>query len=896
MIAFCLCNKNKLMKVQFQILLTVFLINSVSFVSIGQALPTVTLCLGEDATVCLGQPVVINDCGSVGGGPSGQAYTYSNIPYTPESFTSGTSVSLSDDGITGSIPIGFNFCFYGNTYSNFLIGSNNFITFSTGGSSTWVTTPIPNTGTVPKNAIMGPWQDINPGAGGSVRYQVYGTAPFRRLAVSWYNVPMFSCTGQTYSSQIIIYESTNVIETHILNKTICSTWNSGKAVHGLHNIDGTAAVVVTGRNDTQWSTSNEGLRFTPGNLGVEWANTLGQTFPYNGGVLNVSTVPPGTTGYFLRAVCGGSGTISDTTWLTRTSSSVSASSTADFCNAGIGTVTATPTQGTAPFTYNWPTLGQTTQTVNNVPSGSYTVVMTDNTGCPSSSTVTVSNSNASYSATGTLISCPNGTDGTATAVMTPAIGNITYLWDDPLGQTTQTATGLSSGTYSCTVTSDVGCSGTASVTINEIPEMTAILSNQVDVSCNSGNDGVLNWVISNGTAPYSFAWDNSNSITSEANDLVVGEHTVTVTDQNGCVAFFTATLNEPSSLQITSLSNNHMVCPENSTTLEVNGSGGSSPYIFSWYENGEFIGIGNSIEVDPELSNTQYCVVFSEECGSPTTDSCLIITFPNPIVPFLTPDKFSACTPGEFTFTNTSDNSGEIATMYVVFTEGSSFMLNGTDPVTMIFPNSGLYGVDLTVTSVYGCMYTNSISNIVHSLPLPIANFTFSSNPTTIFETSVMLQNSSTSDVVQWEWFSPYSSPSYSQDENPVFTFPEEEGHYPITLLVTTAEGCKDTVQNFMNIVPAILFFAPNSFTPDGDEYNQQWEFFVSGIDIYNFELMIFNRWGQMIWQTNDPNAKWDGTYNGEILQSGMYVWKASVKDPYSDLKKEFTGHINVLK
>jgi gliding motility-associated-like protein len=99
-----------------------------------------------------------------------------------------------------------------------------------------------------------------------------------------------------------------------------------------------------------------------------------------------------------------------------------------------------------------------------------------------------------------------------------------------------------------------------------------------------------------------------------------------------------------------------------------------------------------------------------------------------------------------------------------------------------------------------------------------------------------------------------------------------------------------------MQIVPAILFYAPNTFTPDNDEYNQSWEFFVSGIDIYNFELIIFNRWGEVIWETKDPSVKWDGTFGGKRVPQGTYTWRAWVKDPRNDDKHEFQGHINVIR
>lgn len=861
----------------------------------------ITLCLGQDATVCPGQSVQIQDCGNIGGTiglPSSAPYTINSIPYTPDPLNAGTSVTLSDDSQTSLIPIGFDFCFWGNTYNQMIIGANNFLTFSSGNSATWLTTPIPNSGFVPKNCIMGPWQDINPGIGGTVKYQLYGTAPFRRMSVSWNNVPMFSCTGQLYSSQIIIYETTNVIETFIMNKSICSSWNGGNAVHGLHNIGGTQAVVYTGRNNTQWTASNEGTRFTPGALGIEWANTLGQSFPYNNGILNVTTVPPGTTGYFLRSTCSpGSGGISDTTWLTTNTPSLTASSTSDTCSSGIGTVTANPTNGIAPYTFNWPALGQTTQTVNGVYAGTYLVQMTDAAGCTSNATVVVGDTPASFSGTTTVVSCPGGSDGTATAVMTPALGNITYQWDDPASQTTPTATGLSAGTYTCVVTSDIGCQGVVIVNVTEIPGMIASIANQSDVTCNSSNDGMIEVTVNQGTPAYTYSWDNSTSTSNIASDLYAGTHTVTITDANGCTIDVTGTIGEPSRLMVTYVTPDSMICSEDDITLTAIGTGGSSPYTFTWLENGNTIGTGTSITVDPLFTNTQYCVVLSEACGSPTHDSCMVVTFPTPIDPSITPNKLQDCTPGFFEFANTSINGAEIATTYFEFSDGTSIMETGSDSTSNTFEIPNFYSCNMTITSIYGCVYTGSFTNIIEVKPLPVADFTFSSNPATFFETSIQLQDRSTVDVIDWEWFSPGSTPSVSNSQNPVFTFPEGEvGTYPVTLRVTTEHGCTDTVTYIMNVVSDILFYAPNTFTPDDDEYNQAWGIFIEGIDVYQFDLYIFNRWGEMIWESHDKDAKWDGTYGGLPVPQGTYVWRASAKDRYNDGKYEFQGHINVIR
>jgi gliding motility-associated-like protein len=115
-------------------------------------------------------------------------------------------------------------------------------------------------------------------------------------------------------------------------------------------------------------------------------------------------------------------------------------------------------------------------------------------------------------------------------------------------------------------------------------------------------------------------------------------------------------------------------------------------------------------------------------------------------------------------------------------------------------------------------------------------------------------------------------------------------------LIVTDSEGCIDSSILTMEIVPDIIFYTPNSFTPDDDEHNQSWIFYIEGIDFANFSLEIYNRWGEVIWQTNDAKASWDGYYNGSIVQAGSYVWKASYKALDNDDKKERTGLINVIR
>ena len=94
-----------------------------------------------------------------------------------------------------------------------------------------------------------------------------------------------------------------------------------------------------------------------------------------------------------------------------------------------------------------------------------------------------------------------------------------------------------------------------------------------------------------------------------------------------------------------------------------------------------------------------------------------------------------------------------------------------------------------------------------------------------------------------------------------------------------------------------MIFYIPNTFTPDGDEFNQTFKpIFTSGFHAHDFKLLIFNRWGEVIWESNDAEIGWDETYNGKIVQNGTYVWKVEFKILKNDERILKTGHVNVLR
>ena len=802
--------------------------------------------------------------------------------------TAGCSMGGSYGSLTGSPSMGQYSCLFSTPNPNWLA-----LGIATSGSVNIQLTQVNNSGN-PIDvdfALYGPYTSVSAGCPIGPGTPTVDCS-YSASATEQINIPN-AVAGQVY---ILLVTNFNGSAGSITLSSLASTGTTNCAT----NFSGTTSQTPATCNQATGSVS-----VTP--VGGYPPYTYTWNTPGNPTTQSVSNVAPGT--YTVTITSSNNPTTGQTVNPTTATVTVlnqnatySATSTPSSCPGGTnGTATANFNAGGAvgvTATYQWnDAAAQTTQTATGLLPGTYTCTVTLSNGCSGTASTTVGANPVAYSNSMTQVSCPGGSDGTATVNMNPVVGTLSYAWNDPSGQNTQTAIGLSAGTYTCTITSTIGCTGTQNVTVTELPGMVANFTTVSDVTCYADNDGILAVSITNGEAPFTYSWDRSTSTTNSANDLYVGAHIVTITDNAGCIITATESLTEPTALDITFVTPDTQICPEDPITLNAIGTGGSTAYTFTWYDGTTILGTGNFIVVDPSVTNTQYCVVLSEQCGSPTDTKCTMITFPTPIVPRLVPNKPEDCVVGEFEFENTSDNREEIATTFFDFGDLSSTTEIGYDSTSHNYNFVGTYSIYMVTTSIYGCVYEDTIENIVEVLPNPIARFFFSDNPASVFETTVTAYDKSTPDVVTWEWNSPGSIPSSSGLENPKFVFPDGvEGAYEVTLVVTSYHGCTDTLTHLFTVLDDLLFYAPNSFTPDGDEFNQLWRIYVKGTDVNNFNLVIYNRWGEMIWESNDPYAGWDGTYNGKLVEGGTYIWRATMKNVNDDGKVEFNGNINILR
>ena len=199
-----------------------------------------------------------------------QDYTVQSIGFTPpHSYVQTNSDINVDDGYSGVLPIGFDFEFYGNLYSQLIIGGNGVINFNASEANSYCiwtfSEDIPSIDLEIKNAIYGVYHDLDPSIStiSEINYAYYGTAPNRRFVVNFYEINHFTCNDIATTTQIVLYETTNNIDVYVKDKPVCFPWNNGNALLGIMNEDGTQGIAAPGRNtsDSPWEAYNEAWRF-----------------------------------------------------------------------------------------------------------------------------------------------------------------------------------------------------------------------------------------------------------------------------------------------------------------------------------------------------------------------------------------------------------------------------------------------------------------------------------------------------------------------------------------------------------------------------------------------------------------------------------------------------------
>ncbi len=487
----------------------------------------------------------------------------------------------------------------------------------------------------------------------------------------------------------------------------------------------------------------------------------------------------------------------------------------------------------------------------------YTVTGTDANGCMNSASVDIlvnALPNVVANATGTVL-CEN-----ASTTLTGS-GAVSYVWDNNVIDGVSFIPPVGTTTYTVVGTDANGCSNSASVDILVNPLPNVVGGNDVEIC--DGNSVTLS-----ATGANSFSWTGGiqNGV---AFYPAVGQYThiVTGTDINNCQNLDTVqVLVNPN--PIVNAGNDVSACAGDSIVL--NATGSPSP---TWN-----MSIQNNVPFLQNIGTQFYIASDTLPTGCFDADTVMVKVNPNPVV---------------------TSNNAEIC-------EGEGVTLFGQGALTYDWSDGVIDGVtfyptishdyQVVGTDVNGCTGRATAKVIVN--PNPVADFIWLEDEVSTVSPIAIFDNLSTGgSIYAWD-FNDFSSTSYEFE--PVHTFPDDQGGiYVVTLTVTSDKGCIDEVQKYITVEQDYTIFVPNAFTPDGDDYNQFFKPEMTGFDEYDYTLYIFNRWGELIFESHDMSVGWNGTYaSGEYGQSqdGVFTWKIIAKVKNSGERKQFVGHVALLK
>ncbi|PSR04384.1 MAG: hypothetical protein BRD50_03770 [Bacteroidetes bacterium SW_11_45_7] len=300
--------------------------------------------------------------------------------------------------------------------------------------------------------------------------------------------------------------------------------------------------------------------------------------------------------------------------------SIQTSVTNASCNGATdGSAGISVTGGTTPYDYNWST-GSDSSSADSLSAGTYTVTVTDANGCTNSASVAVGEPQPiSISPNVNDVSCNGGEDGSITLNVSGGSGAYSYVWSN--GKISASIDTLSAGTYSVTVTDDNGCSDSTQATVSE-PDSLILSTVVTDVSCNDGDDGLINLSVAGGTPPYNYNWSNGQTSQNDTN-LTAGTYDLTVTDGNNCTKTSSYEVTQPAALSLTVDSNNVLCNGAADGNAEAQASGGVGGFQYIW-SNAQS---GSSID---NLSPGTYSVTVTDTNNCTIIDST-VITEPSPL-------------------------------------------------------------------------------------------------------------------------------------------------------------------------------------------------------------------------------------------------------------------------
>ncbi len=553
-----------------------------------------------------------------------------------------------------------------------------------------------------------------------------------------------------------------------------------------------------------------------------------------------------------------------------------------------GSATVTITSGTPPYMYLWSatTVGGSS-TINGLAAGVSDVTITD-ADCSATATFNITQPTQVVVSlvSQTDIACAGGNNGTIEVAASGGTGAYSYAWNSTPAQNGAIATNLPAATYTVVASDANACTATGTYSLSE-PAILSIELDSIDATCFNAPNGSVVASVNGGTTPYAYQWsDPDNQTTKNAMGLLAGPYTCVVTDANGCIISGSSSVQQPDDMLISPPVVTAVKCiGDKNGTIMVDAQGGTSPFNYSATQDGaNFVFATNNVIMG--LAIGTYTVIVADDNGCTKT---VFATVPNATI-----DNFTTSTDSTKCY-GPSYTDGSASIQPTPNSYGNGPFQYQIDGGLLQFSND-FYGLGagphiITVINGNGCI---SEVPVIVAEPLPIVVDVV---PDTVIlplgeGEQVMVTYINAPGEVTYSW-TPELGLSCIDCPNPMVS-PFTQQDYVITIsMVNGSATCYGSATLHADVLDPLPVFIPNSFTPNGDGNNDVFQLF--GQSIKTVDLRIFNRWGELVYKTNNQFSGWDGTYKGQMQLPQVFTY--AVKIVFLDDKKvDRKGTVTLLR
>lgn len=466
-----------------------------------------------------------------------------------------------------------------------------------------------------------------------------------------------------------------------------------------------------------------------------------------------------------------------------------------------------------------------------------------------------------------------GANGSLTAQVSYTNGPVSYLWM-PGGQTTAQITGLAPGSYTVQVSAPGSCMVEATAILLPSTDQLQLTLEPAPVSCHGANDGSIQAQVNGGTGTITYTWTPALPGGAFVSGLPPGSYSLTATDAEGCSATATTTIVEPAPVVVVPPADT-VLCAGASLLLVPDLIGGTAPLSVSFLPEGPL--------VQPTETGT-YTITASDANGCSSLPVQVVVGVVHPERPVIAMGEPEGCAPHCVALNASGAANGQFQ-----WDLGNGSAMAGAS-IVPCYITPGQYLATLTLTDVHGCVVHVDAPGTITVLPTPVAVFAANPPITTIGQPTVTFF-AATEGVESWAW----SFGGVDTLGGPVMqhTFTTVDCH-AITLTVTNSIGCGHQAEGIYCVEEDFALYVPNAFTPDGDGLNDEFAVVTTVRDPAYFEMVVMDRWGSILFTSEDHRRGWDGTA-GSLVPQGVYLWQVAIKDVTGHLHQA-SGHVTLLR